>query len=1389
MQCYAADGAALAPGATFDGRYEILAKLGEGGFGVVHKARQLTTGQPIALKILRLAEQGGAAQADRRTARFLRETRLCAQLHHPNIVQLVDAGQAGDGTLYAAFAFAPGDNLAALLQREGALAPSEARHLMLQALDALACAHAAGVVHRDLKPSNIMVIPTGARRNALVLDFGIGATLDDGRSARLTGSHDALGTPGYGAPEQWRGAEASPRADLFSWGLVFLECLTGKPAYGGTEAEIFYRLLGPDPVPIPAALEHHPLGDLLARALRKDEGARDVTARGLFEALEACTLRGLSREVMLGAGGRPAGGDTRSLSSIARVATSLDRRREPAPPALDGERRQLTALCCHVRARAAVAQALDAVDVERLDDPLRAALARCADLGRRHGGYVAAAFGDDLLVYFGYPSAAEDDARRAARAALAMAGAEDAEDPRSAAPGARIDVSVGLHTGLVVDGNLGDLDGACLVTGATPRLAARLAALAPPGSVAASAASQALLRASFDLESEGGRAIEGIAAPVETYRLRQEHGAAASWPTPDGSKAPLSGRDQETGLLVERWRRACEGAGQSILITGEPGIGKSRLARALRDRLAREAHTFLEARCSPDTQTSPLRPVVDLLERTLGLDQEPDAGGKIARIERELAGHGFTLAEAMPLFVPLFSLPLGEPYAPLDVSPQRHKALTLQAVASLLLAIADERPVLLVAEDLHWADPTTMEFLAQLVREAPAAPLCVIMTARPEFSPSFSTADMLLLPLSRLERPHMEEMLTGLSGHKALPPAVIEQVADRADGVPLFAEELLRMMIDARLLVEREDRYELTRPLSGAAIPGTLRALLTARLDRLSRAKQTAQLAAAMGREFSVKVLSAASPLGPAAVAEDLERLMSAGIVLRRRRGKEAVGSFKHALVRDAAYESLSTGARQRSHARIAKTLEEGFPEVVRTRPDLLAHHHAAAEQMREAVGYAQEAAQAALARSAYVEAITGAKQAIAWLPAIAQEHERAEMELGLNGIIMPALITTKGWSAPEVKSIYDRAIELATQTGERERGSQALHGMAMFTLFRGDLTAARDIATQCAKLAEDTNDVVALTQASLILANVTTWLGDHTEGERHHRRVIELYQPAELPLYMARYGWNPSIVVRVTHAMSACICGEPDGAVRIYEEAIAAAEATEHPFTIAIAYQIGAWIHHLRREVADTQRYADALGKVAAEHGFPAFVVLADALGGWAMVHSGQAEQGLERVRGAIARWRRMGSGMVTTFYATHLADACLAAGAVEGAREAIDEALGETFTTQERCYHPELHRLLGEVWRARGDPGQAAAAFASARDMAEAQRARLFALRAQVALVRLRRAEGRVELDDVERLRRLRSGITDIPDAREADSLLFAGAGQPSTGESSRGSGQQPT
>ncbi|HEU4534767.1 MAG TPA: AAA family ATPase, partial [Polyangiaceae bacterium] len=454
-------------------------------------------------------------------------------------------------------------------------------------------------------------------------------------------------------------------------------------------------------------------------------------------------------------------------------------------------------------------------------------------------------------------------------------------------------------------------------------------------------------------------------------------------------------------------------------------IGKSRLARELRARIANDAHAFVEGRCSPDTQHSALLPVVEVLGRALGLDREAGGpGDKVARLEAELAGYGFEPAEAMPLFLPLFSLPVGPPYAPPDVSSQRQKELTLDAIAALLCAMAERQPLFLLVEDLHWADPSTIELLGRLVREAPSTPLFLVLTARPEFSPPFPTTAMLQLHLGRLERPQIEAMVAELSGGKALPGAALERLVSRSDGVPLFVEELTRATLESGALVARGDRYELAGAPSDLEIPTTLRALVTARLDRLGRAKETVQFAAALGREFSVEVLSALSPLGPAAVQEDLDRLAGAGLLLRRRRLKDPVASFKHALVRDAAYESMAKGARQLVHARVAATLEGGFAELVRTRPDLLAHHHAAAGQEGRAAGYALRAARDALHRSAYAEAVAHASHAVDWAGS-AGGAEGVEAELTANDVLTQALMPLHGWADPRVKAAVDRSAAL----------------------------------------------------------------------------------------------------------------------------------------------------------------------------------------------------------------------------------------------------------------------------------------------------------------------------------------------------------------------------
>lgn len=1356
----------LEPGDKFEGRYEILAKLGEGGFGTVYKARQETTGQPVALKIMRLVEHGGAAQAaqmDKRVARFLREARLCAQLHHPNTVQLIDVGQTGEGLLYTVFAFAPGETLAELLAREGALAPREAQHLMLQVLDALACAHAEGVVHRDLKPSNIMVIPTGARRNALVLDFGISAMAEGapgGQLTRLTATDETLGTPGYAAPEQLRGLDPSPRADLFSWGLIFLECLTGEPVYrGSSAAEIFYQQLSADPVPIPASLSRHPLGQILGRATRKDEAEREVTARELLLALEDCELRRVSREALMTGEGPAGAADGSALSS----STSETREIAPSASLLGGERRQLTAVSCVLSPRAATSRELD---VEEIDELLRASITTCAEIARRHRGAVATSLGDEVLLYFGYLRAEEDDAQRAALAALAIVAAIQEESERlTAARGVRVEARLGVHTGLVIAGSSLEAPGWGLGVGATPRIAARLAAEAPPGVALVSAEAQRLLRATFELAALAPSVGEGSAEPRKVFRLQQALREQTTTVTPEASKAPLAGREQEVELLLERWRRVRAGAGQCSLITGEPGIGKSRLVRELRGRLRGEAQIFLEGRCSADAQNSALYPFVELLGRALKLDQESSPGGRITRLEAQLVRHGFTPAEVMPLFLPLLSLPLVKPYAPLDVSPQKQKELTNSAILSLIFAMAEEGPVLFLVEDLHWADPSTLELLTQLVHEAPSARLGVLLTARPEFSPAFPTTGMLQLHLSRLEPTQIEAMVGELLGHKALPVEVVEQVVRRTDGVPLFVEELTQMMVESGVLVEREARYELVRPLSEVEIPGTLRALLTARLDRLGRAKETAQIAASLGREFSAPLLLALGPSGERAAQEDLDRLTSAGIVFRKRRIKEQAYVFKHALVRDAAYESLPRETRKTVHARIARALEERFPEIVKARPDLLAHHHAAAEQKREAIKYAQRAGGEALMRSANAEALRHAREATAWLSAIDNPRARAEAELALNGVMTPALMSLKGYTAPGVEPLVRRSQELIEVLGDGPYTFPTLWALVTYHHTLSHREEARAIAERMVGLSERAEDA-SLRASALVLLGNCRWLeGRYEPAKEALLQAVSLYDADKHRRVSHAYALDPKAWAYASLGPVLWSMGYPDQALRYAEAALSWGRELNHTNTIGLAYFYLGSIHYYNGDRDSSLAVARELIEFATGHGLSYNEDYGRIFHGW-------AARELKEARRIVDAHEASGTLAGITFYRAAVAEISAALGQHGDALAEIARCLRLADETGERYNLSVLYRLEGTYLLAR-DPGaeeEAEACFQRAIEVARSQGALMLELLSTSALCRLLGRRGLLA-EARDRLTALCGRFTEgleTPPLKEARSLL---------------------
>ncbi|HSK04681.1 MAG TPA: TOMM system kinase/cyclase fusion protein [Kofleriaceae bacterium] len=1317
----------LRAGSILQGRYKIVSALGAGGFGAVYRAVQLATNQPVAIKVMHPIGNEPEARRENRVARFRREMDLCARLQHPNIVGLVDSGQTDDDRLFVVFQLASGRSLDQVLLEEGPLSPREARHLMLQVLDALSCAHNLGVVHRDLKPANIMVVSTGTRRNALVLDFGIGAMAKDAHDtgyAKLTSQHEWLGTAHYAAPEQIRGYPPTPQSDIYSWGLVYLECLTGQPVIAGTPMVALMIHIGPDPIPIPRHLRHHRLGRLIQRAVIKDVSERMATAASLLRELEDCDVSDLDRiggaasgPTVIGRTGDDISGPTQAgptptwgdRSAPVRVGSS----ERTTGRLVDGERRQVTAVCCALAPTAGV-------ELDELDGLLQVQQEICAEVAERFRGQLAGGLGNQVLIEFGYPTAREDDAVRGARAALAI---------RAAARTRRIETRIGLHTGLIAYGPLeSERRISSQIVGMTPMIASALSAAAARDAIVASAATAQALRASIVMTPLGTQVLDGVGRGLELFRIESERGAAPTSRPDDSDAPPLVGREREMALLLERWQQAAGGAGQSVLITGEPGIGKSRLALELSRRIGPSSHTWLEARCTAETRSRLLHPFHEVLERVLGLgDAAPDA--RLDRMEATLIGFGFRPGDVVPLVAALLGVPLGARYPSVEISPTRRRELTLDVIVSLLIELSERAPVVLFVEDLHWADPTTLDLLGALVEAVPSSHVLALFSARPEFTPPWPSATD-QLQLSRLARAQVEQIVGQLTAGKALPGGVLEKLVNRTDGVPLFVEELTRMVIESGALTAHGDHYELTGALSEVAIPTTLRASLMARLDRLGRAKETAQLAAALGREFDPALLTAVSSLDEIAIQEDLGKLAQADLVHHKRRLRNPTWLFRHALIRDTAYESMPKRVQHKVHARIAEVLEQRFLEVVEARPDLLAHHHAAADQKPRAIGYAQKAALGALMGAAYPYAIRHAREAIGWLDAIPDPRARAEMELGFNGIITPSLMSTRGWHDEELKTVIDRSQALSDQLGQSQFTGPTLWALMLYFHLDGlQRERARTLAERLLAHAVEAGDPSGQVMAEAAVGH-TRWIdGDYREAQHHFERVLATYAPAEHRGQAFVYGHDSRVWAGISYAEALWFMGQPDRSLAVARDSLAWARELNHANSLAIAHIFMILLHHDRGEREAIDELWRPLLELSERHGLPVQVAYAGVVRCWAVGD-------VEGAKRHLALLESTGTELGLSYYRSVVAEAEAERGELEAAIARIADCRRRAEEVGERYYLAELLRLQGrfalDAGAAAGE--QAEPWFRRAIEVAAGQGTKMLELRAAIELARLR-------------------------------------------------------
>jgi predicted ATPase len=677
----------------------------------------------------------------------------------------------------------------------------------------------------------------------------------------------------------------------------------------------------------------------------------------------------------------------------------------------------------------------------------------------------------------------------------------------------------------------------------------------------------------------------------------------------------------------------------------------------------------------------------------------------------------------------------------LHLSPQRQKQKTQEALLAWLVAETGRQPVLAVWEDLHWADPSTLEWLNFFLDQVPTARLLTMLTCRPEFRPPWASRSYLTqLTVSRFTRSQAEEMVKRVAGGKPLPPAVVEQIVTKTDGVPLFVEELTKMLLESGLVREEEDRYGLTSPLPPLAIPATLQDSLMARLDRLLTAKGMAQLGAVLGRQFSFELLQAVSDLDDATLQRELGRLVEAEFIYQRGLPPQATYTFKHALIQEAAYQSLLKRTRQQYHQRIAQVLEARFPETVEAQPELLAHHYTEAGLGEQAIGYWQRAGERAVQRSANVEAIAHLTKGLEVLRALPDTSEHARQELDLQTALGPALRATKGWTSPEAAQAYTRARELCHQVGDTSQLFPVLFGLWASSVVRPELQTARELGELLLRLGQNAPDPSLLLQAHWVLGSTLFFMGAFASARAHLEHVIALYEPQQHRSHTLLYGQDTGVTSLYYAALALWYLGYPDQALQRGQQAVTLAQELSHPISLAFALEGMAELSQFRREAQRTQERAEALLTLSTEQRFAFWVVSATVLRGWALAEQGQGVEGIAQIRQGLAAWQAMGEALYQPHCHTLLANAYGNVGQTEAGLTVLAEVLADVHNTG-LCYcEAELYRLKGELLlQAAERGGEAEACLRQALDVARRQQAKSLELRAAMSLSRLWQHQGK--------------------------------------------------
>ena len=987
------------------------------------------------------------------------------------------------------------------------------------------------------------------------------------------------------------------------------------------------------------------------------------------------------------------------------------------------------------------------MDPEDLREVISAYQKCVAETVQRFGGFVAKYMGDGVLVYFGYPQAHEDDAERAVRAGLDLVAAVGALKTH-----ATLQTRVGIATGLVV---VGDLIGSGAsqeqaIVGETPNLAARLQGVAAPNSVVIAEGTRKLLGNLFELEDLGAQDLKGIAGPVRAWAARRASSAEGRFEAMHATGlTALVGREEELELLLRRWSKAKTGEEQVVLLSGEPGIGKSRLAAALMERLAPEPHTRLRYFCSPQHTDSALYPVISQMERAAGFAHDDAAQTKLDKLDALLA-QSLTPRQDAALIAEMLSLPNDGRYPTLELEPQRRRQKTLEALTMQLEAFARSKPVLMIFEDVHWLDPTSLEVLGRTVDRLKTLRVLLIITYRPEFEPPWvGRPYVTTLNLNRLGEREIAAMIDRVTGNKALPRNIRQDIIERTDGIPLFVEEMTKAVLEAED-VGAADSALASIPSPSIGVPASLHASLMARLDRLGPAKEVAQIGAAVGREFSHALLQAVVHQPEAQLQSALDRLVTAGLLFRQGVPPHATYLFKHALVQDAAYGTLLREPRRALHARIVETLESQFAEIAESRPELLARHCTEAGLIEKAVGLWGEAGLRSLERSALVEATEQLTQALTLIATLPATPALRRQEIKLQVALITPFIHVKGYAAPETKSAVNRArllIEQAEALGEPPEDPlllfSVLNGFWLANYVAGNGDAICEIANQFLALAEKQGTIVPLMIGHRIVGTSLLHTGDLIQARAHLDRAITLYDPSAHRPLATRFGQDVLVITLLRRSTALWMLGYPDAAVADTDHALSDAREIGHAATLLIGFIAPIWTYPNCGNYAGANGPINELVALAEEKDSSYWKAMGMLAQGSLLALTGKAVEAVPMLTSGLTALRSTGAILHLPWFLLSLTRAYGELGVFDSAWRCIGEAITTVDTTKERWLEAEVYRTGGEIAlkSSEQDSAKAETYFERALTIARQQQAKSWELRAAMSLARLWRDQGKVQ------------------------------------------------